>query len=129
MALTLIEHPGTLAVVRLDPADGWPSWLPPTGFLCVVRAEREVSIVVDAGVVPAGLKAEAGWLRFEFQGPFAFEATGILASVAVPLAAAGVGIFALSTFDTDHVLIKAEHRAAALAALEAAGHHVVPSPA
>jgi hypothetical protein len=58
-------------------------------------------------------------------GPFPFSMVGVLASVLAPLAEAGVSIFALSTFDTDHVLVKREKLETAVAALTAAGHERV----
>ena len=72
----------------------------------------------------AGVRAEPGWRLLELAGPFGFAETGILASILDPLARAGVGILAVSTFDTDFVLVKDEALEAAIAALEEAGHQV-----
>ncbi|UTA51115.1 ACT domain-containing protein [Deinococcus radiodurans] len=60
----------------------------------------------------------------KLHGPFDFGLTGILASVLNPLRDAGVGIFALSTYDTDYVLVAQEQLDKAVAALRDAGHHV-----
>jgi uncharacterized protein len=85
----------------------------------------ELSLVCSEAVLPAGaLKVETDWRAFRFEGPFDFALTGILASVAVPLAQAGVGIFALSTFDTDYVLVKAAQLDTSIAVLRDAGHQV-----
>jgi hypothetical protein len=65
---------------------------------------------------------EGGWIALKLEGPFAFAMTGVLASFIQPLVAAGISIFAISTFDTDYVLIKEENRKQALTALGAAGH-------
>jgi DNA invertase Pin-like site-specific DNA recombinase len=76
-------------------------------------------------LVPAGSRSEGGWALLKILGPFPFERVGVLASVASPLAAAGVSIFAISTFDTDYVLVKATSLALACEVLVAAGHELV----
>jgi hypothetical protein len=81
--------------------------------------------VLPQDQLPDGVEAERDWVLFTLQGPFPFELTGILSSVLGPLAAAQVPIFAVSTFETDHVLVPARLREAALAALAAAGHTVL----
>jgi hypothetical protein len=123
--LRLRLHPGAFSVCRLPAAS--PLASPAArddGFYSVTRTPHEVSIVCRAGAEPAGARVETGWALLEFEGPFAFYETGILASVLVPLAEARIGIFALSTFDTDWLLLPAAHLEAALAALTAAGHQI-----
>ena len=75
--------------------------------------------------MPDGVQAEKEWAALQLQGPFPFSLTGVLASFLQPLAEAGVSAFALSTYDTDYVLVKLEQLPAALAALHAAGHYDV----
>ncbi len=75
--------------------------------------------------MPQGARAERGWLALKLEGPFPFSMTGVLAAFLQPQADARIPIFALSTFDTDYVLIKREHRERAVRALEAAGHERV----
>ena len=79
-----------------------------------------MSITCLASQVPDDVHCERDWCCLMLQGPFAFELTGILLKVLQPLASAGIGIFAVSTFDTDYVLVKAH-------ALEAAKHALVES--
>lgn len=115
--------PGEWAVARLAPDASSPPWaLAPAAFCAITRTADELSIVAPAAAVPAGIRAEGGWTILRLQGPFAFDQTGILASFAAPLAEAGIGIFATSTFDTDYLLIKTSQMPAAIAALLAAGH-------
>ena len=115
--------PGEWAVARLAADAPVPAWAAaPAPFASVTRTSAELSIVAPAAAVPAGVRAESGWTVLRLQGPFAFDQTGILASFATPLAEAGIGIFAVSTFDTDYVLVKTARLSAALAALRAAGH-------
>ena len=77
------------------------------------------------GHTPDGALAEKGWLALKLEGPFPFTMTGVLASFIQPLAEARIPTFAISTFDTDYVLIKRENVEQALAALFAAGHEKV----
>ena len=124
--LTLLD--GDVAVVQLGPDAPFPSWLPAEGFVSVTRTLSELSIVCATSAVPpdgpaaGGLTCESGWRMIRFEGPFEFSLTGVLASVLKPLAAAGVGIFAVSTYDTDYLLVKAADLERAAAALTAAGH-------
>ena len=75
-------------------------------------------------VVPAGTHAEAGWRCLRVAGAMPFTLVGVLASLTTPVAAAGVGVFAFSTFDTDYLFVKEAELPAAVAALRAAGHSV-----
>lgn len=125
--LTIAVHDEELAVVRLDPRAALPPWLPATGFTTVSRTPHELSVLCSADAVPdlgPAVPVERGWVSLVLEGPFEFTLTGILAAVLVPLAEAGVAIFAVSTFDTDHVLVKQDQLEAAIAALRSAGHTV-----
>ena len=114
---------GEWAIARLAPDAPIPAWaLGPAPFLSIARTADELSIVAPAPAVPAEVRAERGWALLKLQGPFAFDQTGILASFAAPLADAGIALFALSTFDTDYLLVPAAQAPAAVAALRAAGH-------
>jgi hypothetical protein len=125
-ALVLSLLTGQYVVAQLPAASPLPAWAMRGTLWTVVGAPDEVSIVTAEENVPSPLpdrlKLEGGWAALRLHGPFPFHLTGILAAVLNPLKAAGVGIFALSTFDTDYVLVKAEQGAQARAALEGAGH-------
>lgn len=99
-----------------------PAWAFSGAFSSVTRTPDELSVACDAAAVPPGVKAEAGWAILKLHGPYPFELVGILASVAAPLAAAKISIFAVATFDTDWVLVKRERLDAAVSALVTAGH-------
>jgi uncharacterized protein len=121
--VTLQVQSGTYAVCRLAPADALPAWATEAGpFLSLTRTEDELSLIVPESIVPAAVRAERGWTLVKFAGPFDFGAVGILASVAQPIAAAGISLLALGTFDTDYVLIKSDRLDAARRILTAAGH-------
>jgi hypothetical protein len=123
--LTLRVLPETLAVVRLDERAPIPAWaFAGPGLAAVLRRDGELTVVCANGRVPvaADVVAERGWRALEVQGPLDFALTGILAALAGTLAAAGISIFALSTYDTDVLLVRADRVDAAVAALRAAGH-------
>lgn len=118
--------PQRLAVARLDPAADLPAWLPRDGFLSITRTSDELSIVVDEQALPGRVTAETGWRMLKVLGPLDFSLVGVLASLANPLAAAGVSIFAISTYDTDYLLVREAQFAQALAALAEAGFDLLP---
>lgn len=122
LTLTLLEE--QLAVCRLDAAAEIPGWATAGLLFSVTRTADELSVVCPEGHVPVGVRCEKGWHVFELEGPFEFSEVGILSAVAAPLAEAGVGIFAVSTFDTDYVLVKGERVDVAADALRGWGHEV-----
>ena|SRR5687767_11334758 len=122
LALHVLD--GRFAVCRLPPTSPVPDWALAGAFASVTRTADELSVVCAEDAVPAEVKAARGWRGLRFEGPFAFEETGVLASVTAPLAAAGVSLFALSTYDTDYVLVRDGDLARAVAALREAGHRV-----
>jgi uncharacterized protein len=106
--LKLME--GRMAVCRLAPTGDLPVWaLGAGGFSSVTRTADEWSVVCPEDVVPSGVQCEKGWRIFQVAGPLDFSLTGILASIAGPLADAGVSLFALSTYDTDYLMVKAQN--------------------
>ncbi|AWK87993.1 ACT domain-containing protein [Azospirillum thermophilum] len=107
--LTLSILPQRLAVAQLPPGSGLPGWLDWTApLVSVTRTGEELSILCDEARIPDGVKAERGWRAFKVQGPLDVSLFGILARIAVPLAQAHVPIFAMSTYDTDYVLVRAD---------------------
>lgn len=124
--LDLAVEAWELAVSRLPPGAPVPGWATRGAFHAIARTPLELSIVCAAAEVPDDVRSEKGWRCFRLAGPIPFEETGVLLSVAAPLAAAGIGIFAISTFDTDYVLVPGRKLEAAVQALAAAGHRVTP---
>jgi hypothetical protein len=122
--LTLTLMPDRLAVCCMDSSADVPAWAFGPGFFSVTRTVEELSIVTQEDAPPPGILHEPGWRCLKLEGQFDFALTGILASLATPLADAGVGIFAISTYNTDYVLVKQTDLAQAVAALQAAGHRV-----
>ncbi len=131
--LTLTLLPGLYAVCRLAPDAPIPAWAgadPLTDGICsITRTANELSIVCPQASVPAAVTADRDWRCLRVAGPFDLTTdVGVLAALATPLAAAGVGIFAVSTYDTDHLLIHAADLDRATAALTAAGHTIQSGP-
>jgi hypothetical protein len=91
-----------------------------------IRTAGELSGVCAVESVPTvASNVQGPWTVLEVAGPLEFSLTGVLASIAVPLAEAGVSIFAVSTFDTDYVLVPSEDADRGVAALRSAGHDVI----
>src|SRR5829696_7545783 len=126
-ALTLRVQPGDLAIVRLPPDAHVPPWAfsPAPGALwSMTRTDEELSLVRDAAAVPSDARAERGWRALRVAGTIDFALTGVLASVLGPLGNAAISIFAVSTFDTDYILVRDHALAAAIDVLRATGHDV-----
>ncbi len=122
MTLTLRVLPGELTIVRLPAASSLPTWLPnseSTDSICsVTRTNSELSLICRSSSVPPNLPdCEPNWRAFRVESKLEFSAVGILASILNPLAAAGINILSISTFDTDYILVPAAKLSQALAAL------------
>ena len=122
MRFTLLD--GLFAVARLDADADVPPWSHRGAFTTITRTPHELSIVCDEGGVPDEVPAERGWRCLGIEGPIAFETTGVAASFTGALAARGISVFVVSTFDTDYVLVKASKVDAAVEALRDAGYDV-----
>ena len=122
--LTLTLMPERLAICHLAAGADLPAWAFGPGFFSVTRTADELSIVTGQDAPPPGVLHEPDWRCLKLEGQFDFAVTGILASLATPLADAGVGIFAISTYNTDYILVKQDDLAQAVAALQATGHMV-----
>ena len=124
-SITLEQAAGDYAVSRLDATSPIPAWADGDGFVSISRSRHELSIVCAAARVPPGTVSEPGWRCWRFVGPFAFGATGIVLSVVRPLSLGGLGVFVVSTYDGDHLLLKAQDLPAAVQLLNDAGHVLI----
>ncbi|MEE4193894.1 MAG: ACT domain-containing protein [Anaerolineae bacterium] len=117
--LTLELFPETYLVCRMDASTQAANiWLPMEGFWSLTRTADEVSLVMAEGnLVPTGAEVEADWRLMRVAGTLAFSLVGILAELTQVLADAEISIFALSTYDTDYLLLKSQDLPAALEAL------------
>jgi uncharacterized protein len=123
-ALHLDVLPGGSAVARLDPSADVPDWARDDALSAVIRTADELTVVCPAAAVPPDVRCEGPFRALAVRGPLDFALTGVLASLAAPLAQDGISIFVLSTFDTDLLLVRERDLPAARASLERAGHRI-----
>lgn len=131
MKLVVLE--GEFAVCRLAATAPPPSWVALSQpFYSITQTADELSIVCRQDVVPIDdsnnndiHQKETDWKCLKVQGPLEFSMTGVLSSLASPLAAAGVSIFAMSTYDTDYLLVKSAALDQAIRVLRESGHEIV----
>lgn len=115
---------GPLSICRLAAGAPIPAWATTAPFFTVTRTADELSIICATDQVPDEITANSGWRALKLVGPFDLTEVGILLRVATPLAAAGVSMLPVATYDTDYVLVRAPHLAAAVAALREDGHEL-----
>ena len=120
--LSLTVLPERLAICHLPPDDYLPTTLGRARFWSVTRTDEGYSIVLPEESVPTGWKAETGWRGLKVHGPLDLGLTGVLASITTPLAEAKVSIFAISTYDTDYILVKENDLEKTRQVLQASGH-------
>lgn len=126
--MNLISLVGSYAIARFSPETSLPkNLLSGRGFVSVTRTRDELSVVCEADAVRtlSPDSVETGWHLLQVEGPLAFSMTGVLASLSVPLAEAGVSLFAISTFDTDYLLVREGSLEKALDALTGAGFTIL----
>lgn len=125
LELSLLPMP--VAVCRLDPGAAIPDWAVAGGFFSITRTLDELSIVCEERFVLPETRKETGWRVIKVEGPLDFSLTGIMAGLSGALAQAGISLFAVSTFDTDYILVKDKDLPAALDALRRAGCALRPA--
>jgi hypothetical protein len=122
-----------LAICKVD-GERMPLWAlaviadPFTRFVQLLRSPGEITVVCPTESIPtteSGVEAHAGYIALQLEGPFPLDAVGILKAFIAPLAEAKVPIFAISSFETDFVLIQAARSQEAMERLNAAGHERV----
>jgi len=123
LTLSIVE--GQYAIAKLAPHAATPEWATRGPFFSITRTAEELSLVVAEASLPPEMEASRNWRMLKVHGPFAFNEVGILAELANPLARLGVGIFVISTYDTDYLLVQREDIPVAVEALEHAGHRIL----
>lgn len=123
--LSLVRLAGSFAVCKLDRAVALPAWVASGDFFSITRTTDELSVVCPQSLVPEAVACEKDWRGFRVNGTLPFSMIGVLASLVTPMAAAGISVFVLSTFDTDYLLVKEKDLEKAVAALREHGHTVV----
>src|SRR5437867_13048828 len=122
--LTLTVLADQFAVCKLTPEAPIPAWAITGAFSSITRTTDELSVVCRQDAVPEGIICERGWRCLRVAGTMPFTVVGVLASLTAPLAEAGISVFAISTFDTDYLLMKADDLERAIDVLRQRGHTI-----
>ena len=122
--LTMVVVPGRYGICRLKPDEPVPAWGLQGEFFSVTRTSEELSIVCVEAQIPESALCERGWRLFKIDAVLDFSLVGIVAGLSAVLAGANIGIFVLSTYNTDYVLVRQPDFSVAVAALRAAGYEV-----
>ena len=117
--------PGLYAIVRMASTTPAPDWATKAEFTSITRTAEELSIVCPVTNLPADVHSPPRWICLKLEGPFPFSQTGVLLSFIAPLSNNSVPIFAISTYDTDYVLVPEEFAGPALQELSKAGHELL----
>lgn len=124
--LTLKLQPERLTICRLEPDHPIPPWAIAGSFFTVTRHSTELAIVCESRLAPKKVQRVGRWRALVVKGPLPMDLTGVLAAVICPLAAAGVSLFGVSTFDSDYIMVLERDLKRATAVLRRAGHRVEP---
>ncbi len=122
LILTILRN--RLAVCRLAPTEDIPDWAMQSGLYSITRTPDELSIVCEQANIPDGTTCAGDLRAFKIEGPLDHSMIGVLASLAVPLARAEISIFALSTYDTDYILVADDSLEKAAIILSESGHEI-----
>ena len=125
MKMNLSVLKDVYGVCRLKPDESVPDWASAGAIYTVSKTFDELSIICQASLIPQGIQVELGWRVMKVEGPLDFDLIGILATLSGSLADRGVSIFAVSTFDTDYLLVKEKDYKNAVEALRDAGHTIL----
>jgi Uncharacterized conserved protein len=104
--LTMKLLKGKYGVCRLNKTELIPEWARNSDFFSITKTSDELSIVCFEDNIPNDIKCEKDWRVLKIEGPLDFSLIGILASISTILAQKGISIFAISTYDTDYILVK-----------------------
>jgi hypothetical protein len=121
---SLIVLPGEFAVCRLSPDAPIPAWAAGREFFSITRTADELSVVCLQDAVPEGVRSERDWHCLRVAGAMPFSVVGVLAALTAALADDGLSVFAVSTFDTDYLLVKSSDWLRALDALRSRGYSI-----
>ncbi len=115
---------GSFAICRLDKNAPIPAWASSSKFFCIARTSDELSIVCLQTSVPEGSDCESGWRCLKVESPFEFDLTGMIYSVAAPLAEEGIAMFVIATQDSDYLMVKETDLDRTISILSQIGHRL-----
>ncbi len=119
--------PQQFSIHRLAPESRIPAEVYQSDFYSVTKTADELSIVCDVTIPLTAERSVSGWSCFRVVGLLDFSLTGIMAGLSTSLAEMGISLFAISTYDTDYILVKTDQLEGAITALQMAGHTIVES--
>ena len=124
--MDILLQSGRFAIVRLEPTAEEPDWIR-TGspFVSITRSGDELSVVCSDSQVPDSFRCSRGWAALKVAGPLDLSLVGILADLTGCLRDENISIFAISTFDTDYVLVPGSDLNRAIKVLTKRGHRVI----
>ena len=125
VALTVL--PAEFGICRLDSSAEIPSWIAGCSTYFLAKTPDELSVLCPVRFIPKAISVSGGWRCMRVHGPMDFDQIGVLSSLTGPLAEAGISILAISTYNTDYLLVKMEMLQKAINVLEKAGHRVTAS--
>jgi uncharacterized protein len=117
--------PETFTICHLASDAAVPEWATRGQLFSITRTSDELSLITETAFVPEKLRTAVSWRVLKVHGPFELSEVGVLAALLTPLAAAGVSVFTISTFDTDYLLVQSIQLSEAVAGLGRAGHSVL----
>ena len=123
LILTVLKE--QLSVCRLERDSDIPLWAIESKFFSITKTSDELSIVSSEENTPIGVKCEKGWRGLKIEGPLDFGLIGILSEISSILAVEKISIFAISTYDTDYILLKSNQLDNAIKALESKGYEII----
>ena len=127
MKLSLL--PGTFGICRLSPEQGLPAWALRKGSLVsVTMTPEELSVVCLDSSIPSDIQCDRGWSALRVVGTLPLTMTSVLSSLVVPLAESDIAVFAISTYDTDYILVRKDKTLEVKTELERFGHQVCIHP-
>ena len=121
--LQLLED--ELTIHSLSPDQAIPIEVVSAELFFIGKTYEELSIVCPSNLPVQSDASEPGWKALEVLGPLGFSLTGILSNISGVLADANISIFAVSTFDTDYIMVKEGHVLDAIKALRKDGYKVL----
>lgn len=127
MELSVLKE--TYSVVKLPPTLPIPLWaLEPSELFSICGTKEELSIVCPTRNMPKkpqDITVENNWRCIKVEGTLDFSLTGILSSLAAPLAQNGISIFAISTYNTDYLLVKEDTLEQTISVLQQEGNRFI----
>ena len=123
-ALNFSVFPGLYGVCRLEVNAVIPNWIETDDFYAITRTAEELSIICSQHCIPETILCERDWKVLKIEGQLDFALIGILAEVTAILAKKKISVFAVSTYNTDYILVKTNVLGNAINALEESGHYV-----